>query len=66
MRRFIRWLSIRWPRKEHLHEGCPGWDHDDADYCCTYCQCCPCYSWRCGVCLWEYHLGRLTDWAWDE
>ena len=65
VRRFARWLTLCVPRNQHVHKGCIGWDHDDADYCCTHCECCPCWSWRCNHCFWERgFLRAASDWAW--
>jgi len=64
VKRIVRWVILRFPRGEHLHKDCPGYDHEDADYCCTYCECCPCYSWRCNLCVWSHKLKWIGDWAW--
>lgn len=65
MKRIIRKLTM-YPRAEHLHKGCIGYDHDEGEYCCCECLCCPCYSWRCGVCLWQHKpiFKKVGDWAW--
>jgi hypothetical protein len=64
VKRFIRWVS-RYPKAEHLHKNCQGLDvPEDENYCCSHCGCCPCWSWRCGWCLWEKRgFRQLVDWA---
>lgn len=66
IKKLVRKLTM-YPTAEHLHKDCQGIDDDDPrGYCCSHCACCPCHSWRCGVCLWyEKPVFRsICDWAW--
>lgn len=65
-RRFAQWLTLI-IRTEHVTD-CIGLDGDGSgDYCCCQCACCPCWSIRCGVCMWKKPVLRsIYRFAWRE
>ena len=71
IKKLVRKLTM-YPTTEHIsHKDCVHLlDYEDMENitanCCGHCGCCPCHSWRCGVCLWQEKpvFRSICEWAW--